>query len=91
MRNKRTKRLVGGAFTAATLVGLTLMGAGPAQAGADKVKVCHGTGNGDVIIIEVARKALDAHLAHGDQVSFKGVCYAPDPGAAPAPPRPPAP
>lgn len=39
-----------------------------------KVEICHLTGNGDYIIIEVSERALDAHMAHGDLESINGLC-----------------
>jgi hypothetical protein len=33
---------------------------------ADKVDVCHRTGNGRFILINISRNALPAHIAHGD-------------------------
>lgn len=36
------------------------------KANGDKVTICHVTGNGNYIVIEVNVNALDAHLAHGD-------------------------
>jgi hypothetical protein len=35
-------------------------------AAADKVRLCHRTGNGNFVAISIARKALKAHLRHGD-------------------------
>lgn len=34
----------------------------------DKIQICHQTGAGDFILIEINSKALEAHLAHGDKV-----------------------
>lgn len=33
-----------------------------------KVQLCHITGNGDYVLIEVSAKAVKAHLAHGDKL-----------------------
>lgn len=41
------------------------------NSGGEKVVICHQTGNGGSITIEVSENAVDAHLAHGD---FLGVC-----------------
>jgi len=47
-------------------VGLTLLIPAMASAQATKVNVCHVTGNGAYLLINVAARALPAHLAHGD-------------------------
>jgi len=35
---------------------------------ADKVKVCHRTGNGGAHVIEISEHAVPAHLGHGDSL-----------------------
>lgn len=34
----------------------------------NKVQICHQTGSGEFVLIEVSRNSLDAHLAHGDKI-----------------------
>ncbi len=36
-----------------------------------KVEICHLTGNGSYILINVSSNALDAHEAHGDMAPFE--------------------
>ncbi len=43
-----------------------------AAARADKVDICHGTGNGSYHWINVSVNALEAHLAHGDFTECDG-------------------
>lgn len=40
------------------------------KASADKVKICHLTGNGNWITINISQNALPVHLAHGDELYF---------------------
>jgi hypothetical protein len=54
------------AFGAAIIVG-TMIGA-PDLSAAEKVSVCHRTGNGGSHVIEIAQSAVKAHLAHGDHL-----------------------
>jgi hypothetical protein len=35
---------------------------------ADKVKICHRTGNGNAHVIEISEHAVPAHLNHGDSL-----------------------
>jgi len=35
---------------------------------AEKVKVCHRTGNGSAHVIEISENAVPAHLNHGDSL-----------------------
>jgi len=46
---------------------------------AEKVRLCHLTGNGSYREIEVSVNAVPAHMAHGDQLPVNGSCPAPDP------------
>ena len=47
--------------------------------GAEKVELCHLTGNGSFRHIEVSVNALPAHMAHGDVVPIEGSCTDPVP------------
>ncbi len=52
-------------FAAVMILSLVLAGSAAAKT-ADKVNVCHRTGNGSFILINVSSAALPAHLSHGD-------------------------
>lgn len=64
------KKTLGASIAASLLLG------GVAFADAQKAQVCHETSaeNNSVVVIEVAEKALDAHLAHGDTLAESGTC-----------------
>lgn len=66
--NRRSvlKAFGGLALGAAGLVGLRSSGDAAKK---DKVNICHRTGNGSYNYISVAAPSVDAHIAHGDQVS----------------------
>lgn len=57
-----------GPTAVASAVGLALWSAGTALAAPDKADVCHRTGDGSYILINVSERALPAHLRHGDGV-----------------------
>ncbi|MBL4651326.1 MAG: hypothetical protein JKY53_00465 [Flavobacteriales bacterium] len=61
-----------------TVLSIAIISAGILTAisnnGGNKVVICHQTGNGESITIEVNEKAVAAHIAHGDAI---GEC-APD-------------
>lgn len=46
--------------------------AAPVNPGSDKVDVCHVTGNGDSILINISSQAIPAHERHGDTVMGEG-------------------
>jgi len=52
-------------FAVVMILSLVLAG-GAAAKTADKVNVCHKTGNGSFILINISSNALPAHLLHGD-------------------------
>ncbi len=39
-----------------------------------RVDICHLTGNGEYIVIEVSENAADAHMRHGDSELINGLC-----------------
>jgi len=56
-------------IAAAAVLGLGLTVAASSASAVERVEVCHATGNGEYMPIEVAPAALDAHYAHGDKLT----------------------
>jgi hypothetical protein len=54
-------------FVFMTVLAVLALAAGPAEAEkAPKVDICHVTGNGKILLLNVSGNSLDGHLGHGD-------------------------
>ena len=62
----------GAAATAPTGTDQKQKGKGQEKQADKKVTVCHRTGNGSFRKIKISKKALPAHMAHGDSVATEG-------------------
>jgi hypothetical protein len=72
---KRALRMIGVAVGSIGLAVASLLQM--AQAGEDKVKICHKPGTADEKELLVPASAVKGHLGHGDQL---GPCGSGDPG-----------
>ncbi len=69
-----TATSTGGTTTGGTTTGTTTGGTTTSKHGDRKVALCHKTGSGKRVRIEVSKNAVPAHMRHGDTLAGAGGC-----------------